>query len=110
MALVAPPGDQRNPVSNWAERPCPAGRSSSQARMEGCDMSGGTGAFASPASVASIRSLGRLNAMTGAPAMIRSASATAAGDASSVVSARASGPKPSAMAFATEAVFPQCDS
>ena len=71
---------------------------------------GGVGAFVSPAIVAIILSLGRLKAMTGAPATIRSASATAEASASSVVRAFASGPKSVSDRLCHGGRIPQCDS
>lgn len=58
----------------------------------------------------SMLSVGREKPSSGEPATIRSTPARASLAASAVDSTRASGPMPSAMARATAAVLPQCDS
>src|SRR5688572_13062912 len=108
MSPVAPRGDHQIRVSNAAERPWPGGRSRSQDRKEGWERSGGDGALLeSFAMLSRILSEARLKPITGAPATMRSASAIEAVEASSVLSARASGPRPSATARAIAAVLPQ---
>ena len=76
MAPVAPPGDQWIRVSNAAARPFPAGIRSSQSRMDGCVRSGSLGACCPSSAIRSrIELVASRNAMTGAPATMRSASA-----------------------------------
>ena len=88
------------------------GSPSIQDRMGGCDRSGGDGAFLSGRACMSRRvlSLGRPKAMMGEPVTMSATPASAAAVASVVERTRASGPMPSAMALATEAVLPQYDS